>query len=71
MMNKLQRREWRKKQKLVIKDLNKLERKYGTPLLKSSISRKLMEDRETEKRIKDIARMEEELRELKKGKFVY
>lgn len=62
-------KEWHKKQKPVIKEIVKLERKHGMELVRAAVSRHYAKVREEQKRVHAIRRMERELEELKKQKL--
>jgi hypothetical protein len=70
-MNKSERKEWMKKRKIVVDDLKKLEKKYGAVLLKDSMIFKIEIDRQRSKTESEIARLEGELKQLKRGKRLY
>ena len=66
-MNKLERKEWTKKRKVVVNDLKKLEKKYGPVLLKDAMIFKIEIDRQRSKTEVEIARLGVELQQLKRG----
>lgn len=66
-----EKKEFEKQRNIVIKELVKLEKKYGSEMFKSACNRKLTIDRELKRRQKDIKKLENELSSLKDGKLVY
>lgn len=66
----LEKRQYEAKRDFVIKQINELEKKYGKDIVRSACNRKLIIDRETQKREETIKKMEIELQRLKKGKLV-
>ena len=66
-MTKKEKKIFEKQRNIVIKVLEKIEKKFGSKMFRSAVNRKLMIDRETQKRNVAIARMEKELEKLKKG----
>ncbi len=65
-----EKKEFEKKRKIVIKELEKIEKKFGDECFRSAINRKLTVDRQKRKRIAEINKAEKELKQLKKGKPV-
>jgi len=66
-MNKLQRKEWIKKRKVIVNDLKKLEKKYGSVLLKDAMIFKIEIDRQRSRTEAEIARLGAKLQQLKRG----
>ena len=67
-MNKKEKIEFDKQRKLVIKELEKVEKKVGTLLFRSAVSRKMRIDTQKRQREKEINQLQKELQQLQKGK---
>ena len=65
-MDKKTLREFKKKSRVVIKDLKGLEKKYGEEVSRYSMRKHLTQVMEEQKRIKEIKKLENELEELRK-----
>jgi len=69
-MGKISRPQFVKDRERVMRDLGKLEDKWGTFLFRSAMRRKMALDTARQKREVAILKMERELEQLKKGKLV-
>lgn len=66
--HKKARKEFEKSRKIIIKDLQKLEKKYGNSLFRSACHRILTVDSQRKQVEKEIKKRERELDQLKTGK---
>ena len=62
-----EKEKFEKDRNVVIKELQKVEKRFGSELFKSACNRKLTVDRQKSQTEKDIKEREEELEQLKKG----
>lgn len=62
-------KEFHRKQQPIIREILKLEKKYGMELVRGAFTRHFIKVREEQKRLKEIKKMEGELEILRRSKL--